>query len=86
MLIKRSLQTEVRVALFGEVMEQNVCVCVCGRVSRCSDERLEWWSWSLCCEGALGPRSWFSATPKMCFRVSELAGARVTQEFLFSVK
>lgn len=41
---------------------------------------------SLCCEGALGPRSWFSATPKMCFRVSELAGARVTQEFLFSVK
>lgn len=44
MLIKRSLQTEVRVALFGEVMEQNVCVCVCGCVSRCSDERLEWLS------------------------------------------
>lgn len=28
MLIKRNLQTEVRVALFGEVVEQNVCVAV----------------------------------------------------------
>lgn len=28
MLIKRNLQTEVRVAAFGEVVEQNVCVCV----------------------------------------------------------
>lgn len=32
-----------------------MCVCVCGHVSRCSDERLECWSWSLCSEGALAP-------------------------------
>lgn len=48
MLIKRNLQTEVRVALFGEAVEHNMYVCVCGHVSSCSDdERLEWWSWSL---------------------------------------
>lgn len=70
MLIKRNLQTEVRVALYGEVVEQNVCVCVAMRAG------VVMRGWSLCCEGALGPRSWFSATPKMHFRVSELAGAR----------
>lgn len=39
MLIKRNLQTEVRVALFGEVVEQKGC----GHVSRCSGGRLEVW-------------------------------------------
>lgn len=41
MLIKRNLQTEVRVALFGEVVEQKGC----GHVSRCSGGRLESLLW-----------------------------------------
>lgn len=44
LLIKKNFHIEIRVALFGEVVAQNLCVCVCvhAHVSMHNDEMHGW--------------------------------------------